>query len=111
MTGIQINNFYFQALRDLHNEILNVEQQNNKRRISYAVLRGNPDTVFRSADETGDSIAEHSDDESMTNAPGSPDTPDVGNVSTLTWHTLCNIAYVQNFRVLLAQDGPLTLES
>ena len=36
----------------------------------------NPDP--RLADETGDSIAEHSDDESMTNAP---DTPDVRNVS------------------------------
>ena len=69
---------FLQALRDLHNEILNVEQQNNKRRISFAVLR-NPDPISRLADETGDSIAEHSDDESMTNAP---DTPDVGNVST-----------------------------
>ena len=39
----------------------------------------NPDPISRLADETGDSIAEHSDDESMTNAP---DTPDVGNVST-----------------------------
>ena len=38
----------------------------------------NPDPISRLADETGDSIAEHSDDESMTNAP---DTPDVGNVS------------------------------
>lgn len=41
-------------------------------------MRGNPDPVSRLADETGDSIAEHSDDESITNAP---DTPDVGNVS------------------------------
>ena len=38
----------------------------------------NPDPISRLADEFGDSIAEHSDDESMTNAP---DTPDVGNVS------------------------------
>ena len=43
----------------------------------------NPDP--RLADETGDSIAEHSDDESMTNAP---DTPDVGNVS------INNIGYI-----------------
>ena len=40
----------------------------------------NPDPISRLADETGDSIAEHSDDESMTNAP---DTPDVGNVSNI----------------------------
>ena len=38
----------------------------------------NPDPISRLADEFGDSIAEHSDDESMTNAP---DTPDVANVS------------------------------
>ena len=43
-------------------------------------MRGNPDPVSRLADETGDSIAEHSDDESMTNAP---DTPDIGNVSNI----------------------------
>jgi len=76
----------FRALRDLHNEILNVEQQNNKRRISFAVLR-NPDPISRLADETGDSIAEHSDDESMTNAP---DTPDVGNTKLFASNKLNN---------------------
>ena len=92
-------------MRELHNEILNVEQRNNKRRISFAIVRGNQTIA---ADTTGDSIAEHSDDESLSNPP---DTPDIQSEVSFHMFAIISRPYIfQSAGYLFILDQAICLE-